>query len=226
MTNLTMLVHNRPRLTKQALESLDCTAGSGVFVSILDDASDDLEMAKVLDGRCVTRNEESRGTGAARNQIIKWTDANVGRGDYLYLSDNDVYFHKDWHGTLIDAYEAAWKQGFRVLGAYNHPFHIPIAKVSVGNGWEVHEVLALALQSMLMRWEVWDKYGPFRETAPGRVCDGEDVDFGNAIRADGFRLGVISPALVVNCGVTNSFGQPIPGADLVRTQAPQGVIVE
>ena len=73
---------------------------------------------------------------------------------------------------------------------------------------------------------MWDKYGPFRETPAGAVCQGEDCDFGNAIRADGGRLGVISPALLVNCGVTNSFGQPIPGAEMVRAQAPAGVVVE
>src|SRR5207244_13302255 len=123
---------------------------------------------------------------------------------------------------------------FRIIGAYNHPFHQPVntllvwpskpAVTSVVN--RVHEVNALATQSMLMRWEVWDKYGPFCQTPIDKVCQSEDVDFTNKIRADGFKLGVVSPALVVNCGVTNSFGERIPGWEMVKRQAPVGVIVE
>jgi len=36
----------------------------------------------------------------------------------------------------------------------------------------------------------------------------------------------VSPALVVNCGITNSFGEHIPGWEMVKAQAPAGVIVE
>ena len=83
-----------------------------------------------------------------------------------------------------------------------------------------------SLQSMLMRWEVWDKYGPFNKTTPGRVCDSEDVEFCRKIHADGFKVGVVSPALIVNTGITNSFGQKIPGWELVKAQCPSGVLCE
>jgi len=79
---------------------------------------------------------------------------------------------------------------------------------------------------MLMRWEVWDKYGPFCETPVGKVCQGEDVDFTNKIRADGYKIGVVDPPLVVNTGITNSFGEKIPGYELVQAQCPPGVICE
>lgn len=230
MVNFTMLCANRPRLLKQALDSIGDL--SDVTVTIRD-AGMNQEVSKIAQAFCGADSAhyvlglEPRGTGAARNIVIRASENYFGGGDYLYLSDDDVFWTRtDWLKVLVAAYEEAWKYGFKVIGAYNHPYHQPIATVPVGDGSVVNEVYALALQSMLMKWEVWREYGPFRETPVGAVCQGEDCDFGNAIRAKGGRLGVISPALLVNCGVTNSFGQPIPGADLVRAQAPAGVIVE
>ncbi len=225
--NFTMLCHGRDRLFKQALNSIGDTSEMAVDI-FADDPTFEVhriarEFIQDKEGS-YTAIGKSKGTGGARNSVI--SAANCHRGDYLYLSDDDVFFKPGWMQTLVNAYEKAWEHGFKVIGAYNHPYHQPIATVPVGDGNVVHEVYALALQSMLMKWEVWDKYGPFRETHPGAVCQGEDCDFGNAIRADGGRLGVIAPALLVNCGITNSFGQPIPGADLVKAQAPEGVIVE
>jgi len=233
MINVTMLVHNRVKLTRQALESLGPV--HDLTVTVLDDASDDHSTRHYLERwadrqppqrTLVARNEVSEGTGKARNKVIDLTERVFGRGRYLYLSDNDVFFHRDWAMRLVAVYEAAWLLGFKVLGAYNHPFHQPIATENLYSGWSVREVQSLALQSMLMRWDVWDEFGPFNATEPGKVCDGEDVLFGNKIREDKGRLGVVWPPLVANCGITNSFGHPIPGADLVRAQAPFGVEIE
>lgn len=234
MINFTMLAHNRPRLTRQALESLarSLSQPDEVSVTVLHDGSN-RDTVDTID-RCLglfkhatlTFAYPDQGTGALRNMVIKSSEVLYGRGTHLYLSDNDVFVHRGCMETMLMLYELAWARGFRVLGAYNHPFHIPVAAHHLWQGWAVNEVSSLALQSMLMKWSVWDEYGPFADTTPGKVCDGEDVLFGNKIREAGFKLGVINPPLVVNCGVTNSFGQPIPGADLVKAQAVQGVIVE
>ena len=130
------------------------------------------------------------------------------------------------------AYDESRRYGFRVLAAYNHPFNGPIQ----GQQWfpprqeegcfQVYPVYAVATQSMLMDWETWDKFGPFCDTPAGKVCQSEDVDFSNRIRAAGYKVGVISPPLLVNTGITNSFGEHIPGWELVLGQAPPGVIVE
>lgn len=173
------------------------------------------------------------GTGSLRNQVITASEKYFGRGKYLYLSDNDVSFAPHWLKRLVRCYEASTNWDVKVLGAYNHPYHIPseehfrvLDPVTSRDVLKVYEVQALALQSMLMTWEVWDKYGPFTETLPGRVCMGEDVEFGNKIRADGGKLGVVSPALLVNTGITNSFGEKIPGWELVQKECPAGVICE
>lgn len=223
-TNFTLLVRNRPRLTEQALRGL---AGTDTTVTIIDDRSDE-ETANILapwnmkwPGSRVFRNETPAGTGELRNISIEFSERTWGRGDYLYFSDNDVFFTPGWLEKLISAYEAAWPYGYRVLGAYNHPYNQPVS-------WQgnVYEVNHLASQSMLMRWSVWDEFGPFIETPIDKVCQSEDVVFSNKIREAGYKVGVISPWLVTNCGITNSFGEKIPGWELVKSQAPAGVLVE
>lgn len=252
MINITMLCANRPRLLKQALDSIGDLSNATVTIR---DAGMNTETGLVAHdffcantGNVVYRTaSEPMGTGPARNKVIEWTEGYFGRGSHLYLSDDDVYFTRpDWLSILVQAYEAAWEQGFRVVGSYNHPFNQPvrwfqyaksisiagaippgtdIAAVSHEIG-RIYEVYALASQSMLMRWDVWDEFGHFCQTPAGKVCQSEDVDFCNRIRAAGFKVGVIYPPLLVNTGITNSFGEPIPGADLVKSQVPQGVLYE
>jgi GT2 family glycosyltransferase len=175
---------------------------------------------------CGDWNHEPMGTGALRNKVIAASEHRFGRGDYLYLSDNDVFFKPGWLSTLTAIYDALWP-AFQVLGAYGHPFHQSISTPAVfADGHCVHEVTALATQSMLMRWEVWDKHGPFIETPVDRVCMSEDVDFINRVRRAGGRVGVVDPPLIVSTGITNTFGELIPGWEIVKAQAPEGVIVE
>lgn len=170
------------------------------------------------------------GTGINRNTVIKCSEEHFGRGDLLYLSDCDCFFYPAFLEKIIPIYESAWSQGFKVIGGYNHPYHLPVATLPIyvrgTKVSELHEVQALALQSMLMKWEVWDAYGPFDDTPPGRVRMSEDVAFTNKIKADGGKIGVVSPALVVNTGITDSFGEKIPGWEMVLKEAPKGVLVE
>lgn len=226
-----MLVCNRPRLTKQALESLSGTPGINITISV--DAKSDLETLSIVDvfqsvHRCSSYlSAGDQGTGSLRNRVIEVSTHRFGRGDYLYLSDNDVKFlSPGWLETIIECYEVAWHHGFKVVGAYNHPYHQHNDRLMVNDKYSVCDVHALALQSMLMRWEVWDMYGPFCDTPVGRVCMGEDVDFALRIKKDGGRMGVVDPPLLVNTGITNSFGGTIPGWDLVKSQCPEGVLCE
>jgi GT2 family glycosyltransferase len=235
LTNITMLVHNRPALTRQALDSLyRSTKADSIYLTVLDDASDP-EMREVLENECkyfprhtIVPNDVSRGTGAARNQVItaamEW-----GCGDYLYLSDNDVCFTPHWLEALIEAYEYARAElGFVALGAYNHPYNQPHRKwpfysTHLGRVIEIGQNHALALQSWLWRWEDWERFGPFDQTPPGRVRMSEDFAVSQKIAAAGYKVGSIYPPLIYNTGVTDSFSEPIPGAELI--ERPEGVLV-
>lgn len=231
MTNITMLCANRPRLLKQALDSIGDL--SCATVTIRDAGMDVLvkTVAKLWGrfDRAVLTGKEPLGTGPARNEVINSSAQCFGRGDYLYISDDDVYWIRpDWLSILINAYEAAWTAGYRVIGGYNHPFNRPIdGEPGIEyRHYTVYPVYALASQSMLMRWSVWDQFGPFCDTPAGKVCQSEDVAFSNKIREAGYKVGVISPALLVNTGITNSFGEHIPGWELVKSQCPEGIICE
>jgi hypothetical protein len=236
MVNATMLVCNRPMLTRQALFSLGPTDGDVFNMTVSEDAKCDSATQQVLTewyqsnpkNKHLCGHTAEYGTGSLRNQVIEASEKYFGRGEFLYLTDNDTFAYPALFEKLVPIYKYAWTLGFRVLGAVNHPYHQPIASHAVFGGGtqpicEIREVQALALQSMLMKWGVWDKYGPFDDTPVGRVRMSEDVAFTNKIRADGGRIGVVHPALVVNTGITDSFGEKIPGWEIVKKECPHGV---
>jgi len=232
MINLTLLVRDRLNLTRQCLMSLKRSGCMrNITVTILDDASKK-ETQEFLENWCdengahLWREEESIGTGLARNWVIRKSEEEYGRGEFLYLGDNDSYFYPGWSEVLVKAYRVAWLDGFKVLGGLTHPYHLPVASLPIPGCCEVLQVEALALQSMLMTWYVFDRYGPFCTTPVGRVCMGEDVEFAWRIAADKGKLGVVHPPVIVNTGITNSFGEKIPGWEMVKAQVPSGVICE
>jgi glycosyltransferase involved in cell wall biosynthesis len=238
MTNITMLVHDRSVLTYQALSSLRMS-GIGYKLTIIDDASGD-ETKTLLKHEepfyfpyylHIVRNEQTNGTGNARNQSVLESERAFGRGDYLYLTDNDCYFLPLWLDNLIEAYEHAHKLGFRVLGAYNHPYNAqairsyPTRLTRDSRQFELRENHALGgMMSYLMTWATWDEFGPFVSTPPGAVRQSEDFEFCQRIRSVGYKVGCIYPHLVINTGRTDSFGQQAVGAECVPDV--EGVIVE
>lgn len=231
MVNFTMQVRDRPRLTRQALESLAAASFGIHTVTILDDRSKDETRDFVIQwaeehGAHYIRNDAPLGTGPLRNMVMEESRKFFGQGEYVAPHDNDVFFTPDWIDILIRCYDAAWDHGFRLMGAYGHPYHHPISLLPLTNGRTIKEVQALATQSMFMRWSVWDKYGPFCVTPVDRTCQSEDVDFTNRIRKDGFKLGVVSPHLVHATALKNTFGEPGPGWEYVKAECPEGVICE
>lgn len=250
MVNFTMQVRDRYRLTNQALKSLADAGLDGMNVTVLDDRSQDATRGLVVrwcrdHGAYWIRNDEPLGTGQLRNMVMEESRKHFGQGEYVAPHDNDTFFTPGWIGYLIKAYRFAWNHGFRLMGAYGHPYHLPLSTLPVTKGslqraklltlrtvhlpdvlFNVLEVQALATQSMFMSWDVWDKYGPFCDTPIDKTCQSEDVDFTNKLRADGYKLGVVTPHLVYATALKNTFGEPGPGWELVKAQCPPGVLCE
>lgn len=228
MINAVMLVHNRPRLTEQAICSFFRHITVRYRLLIVDDYSG-AETADMLDeyAECNTsvRVVHSRtarlGPGLARNIGIKKSDQ-WGRGDVLYLCDNDCYFLPGWDTRLLNAWNFAKTLNFWALGGYCHPFQQ--RGQSHVNGL-IRETEALGLLSWLMDWSTWDALGTFDPAV--NVNGSEDWNYCQRIRKAGGRVGVIEPAVVINTGITSSDGKPCPGAGLLLGQAiPAGVVLE
>lgn len=226
--NIIMLTRNRRKLFLQSMDTLyENTPNELYNLTVIDDqstvekqtAANEPPLAEALTGStnaCSLRIGHSKGiTGQARNLGVYWAEKYWGRGDFLYLSDNDLYFTPRWLEKLVDAFEDPRCQPvLKLMGAWNHPFLQPTWKsgqwpdkpISVAT----HDAVAGA--SQLMRWETWDKYGPNDAHAPG-VGQSEDWKFCQDIIKGGGKVGSVYPRLAFNCGVTNSLGQPSPGAD-------------
>lgn len=229
MINCVMLVHNRHRLTLQAIESFIAHTTTRYRLMIVDDYSC-AETADMLDEIASESHDTIRvahsriarlGPGLARNIGIRKADA-WGRGDALYLCDNDCYFLPGWDMQLLGAWAVAKKSGFMALGGYCHPFQQRGARYADG---AVQEIEALGLLSWLMDWSTWDQHGAF--DAAVKINGSEDWNYCQRIRKAGGRVGVLEPAVVVNCGVTSSDGKPCPGSELLYQQEiPAGVLLE
>ena len=228
-----MLAKDRLGLTMQALSTLyEHTDPETFNLTIVDDESRAvsegyLALMAAKSNCTVLRNVKSKKiTGQVRNLAVYWAERYWGRGDFLYLSDNDVYFTKDWLVKLAGLFRQAEKSGFKLLGACNHPFlgSTGCEPVVAGNeGFILHAHDAVAGVSQLMRWFTWDKYGPLDAHAVG-VGQSEDWAFCQKIVQDGFKVGSIAPFLVWDCAATNSYGEPATGAGVIPRLA--GALVE
>jgi len=214
MTNIVMLVRDRYILTRQALDSLwEHTNYDDYTLTVVDDGSTDFRVRHFTPDLYVERSSHT--LSQLKNLCIYWSEQHFGRGDWLYISDNDVYFANGWLSDLIRTAKLTERDGFNLWGGQHHPYHKPIDSwISSVGMLCATEHDCLAGTSWLMRWSTWDKYGPFkRDTAPG-VCQSEDYEFTQRLRADGGRIGVIHPHVVIHTGITNSEGKPAVGSDL------------
>lgn len=235
MLNICMLVHNRPRLTRQALESLVENTQGPFNLTIVDDHSGDETKQIVLDWTQVYfglparfgRAPKQLGPGRARNEGIRLSEHFFGRPGLLYLCDNDCWFSPGWDTALLEVWNSDLRRGmgFEAIGGYCHPYQQPISQIRATTEHSIAELQALGLFSWLMEWETWDKYGPFLP-APS-INGSEDWAFSQRIRLGSGRVGVVVPQLCVNCGATSSDGKPCPGAALLYQQKiPVGVVIE
>ena len=249
MTNIVMIGRGRRALTVQAIESLYASTKREDFslVFVHDCPPDeDFRVTKYL--RSLTHSNfslldvgnSSHTLSRLKNIGVAWSEQRFGRGDFLHLGDSDVYFMPGWLDRMTAiAATSEIDAGFRLWGGQIHPFHQPIKQVAI----DMTEHSILDGPSWFMRWDTWDLCGPLdRTTAPG-ACQSEEYgfckrltqggiikhweEFGHEVTScEGGRIGVIQPHVVIHTGLTQSNGNPAPGAVERRALIPQGVIAE
>ncbi len=159
-------------------------------------------------------------TGRLKNLGAYWSEKQFGRGEWLCFIDDDIAVQPGWLEKMISVISGAPQ--VRILGGNRHPYHG--ANGIIGFVGTLHQFLkgpyieitdAVAGYSMLMRWETFDKYGPFDAHAKG-IAQSEDYAFARRIVDDGGKVGYIHPPVLYHTGVTNSSGQPATGAEKIE----------
>jgi hypothetical protein len=239
MTNIVMLVHGRRALTQQSIDTLlKNTARSAFNLTVIgDDAhpgdyESDTARLWPEDPRSlewIQVHNSDHNLAKLRNLGVYWSQHRFGRGEYLYLADNDSYFTPGWLDILHSAYEQYKVERFVLIGGQNHHYHQPINHDRWIGGTHkpacvLREYGALAGTSHFMKWATWDKFGPQVETGNSGPCQSEDTEFCERIRATGGRVGAVWPEVVYDAGIKQTGGELSPGAN-TKTRYP-GVVYE
>lgn len=227
----------RPRLLEQTLRTLyDHTPPSQFTVTMIDDRHGGIDLPGALIDRlndyCCVAVTPWGVVGGLKNLGAYWSERYFSRGEWLMFIDDDVAFFPGWLHRMIAASEAV--NQVRVLGGVRHPYHginnvMQYAKLTNGayapgqildlsSGCESGKIEltdAVAGYCHFMRWSTWDRFGPYAANAKG-TGQSEDFQFCRKVVDAGGAVGYLSPPCMAHCGLTNSEGKPILGADLIE----------
>ena len=219
---------DRLALFKQSIASLIKNTDPKYInrIIIVDDQSElDISKEEELSNPVITtfRGGKQLGVGGAKNKGVE-LHTEAGRGRYLYIFDNDVYFGEKWLENMLAAY-VLHKDKFKLIGGGIHPFLQP--RAGEGNSLlSSHD--AISGWSWLMSYEVWDEYGTLADNALG-VGKSEDWEYCQRIRNDGFLVGCLHDQVIAHCGMTNSEGEKIPGYNesmILTNKVAPGVLIK
>jgi len=229
LTNIVIITRGRYKLLQQTIHSLyQNTERSEFNLTVVADREDDFRVRRLLDAysdaQVVYLSNSTHKLSDLKKIGVSVSLHTFGEGHYLYLSDNDVYFCEGWLKALTTLAEGTFLQGFRLWGGQNHPYHQPTKYVPDISEMGAKEYDMLAGTSWMMHWETWKDWSTYLKSDSPGVCKGEDVAFCRTLKIKGLRIAALDPPLVLDCGWTNSDGNPAPGLELRR--AVQGVYHE
>ena len=209
--SLVVLSFNRQKYLQASLESLWATpAGSSYELIICDDGSDEATQAYIFElvkakkvSAALFNVHHNMGIGIAVNRGFQ-----IARGSFLFKLDADLEYKSGWLREALWLLEANYRIGCLGLFKYWHePCHFDkrlIQTLSASVGGETHgyhEVEDFVGSAVCMRREVYEKFGPWREVAPGEVGHfSEDIVFKKAVQAGGFCMALPLDDLVTNVG--------------------------
>lgn len=228
MVNIAMLIRGRLRLSQQTLQSLYANTREKEFTcTVVSDSEDDFRVRNLLRSYLDHKNFsllEVNNSGHVLSQLknlaIGWSSQRFGRGDWLYISDGDVFFTPAWLTKLTEC-AIATEPDFALWGGQIHPFHKPFEPATSPT-----EHAVLDGPSWLMRWKTWNTVGPFsRRNEPG-PCRSEEYPWCERLITQGRRIGVIQPHCVIHTGLTQTDGKDAPGRAERAALIPESVIAE
>lgn len=221
LVSIIILVHNRPRLTRQTLDSLLASLQSTIIdhevICVDNNSSEETQhLLRQFQFHHHVRLDCNTGVGKGKNVGVDYS-----HGDYLYISDNDIYFKPGWLEAIVQTSQVYPEA--KIIGAFRHPFH-GLIKQHVRENILFEQSDQQVGSSWFLSRSTWDAYGPLLEGVSYGV---DDVAFNEKVKSAGGYVGSISPYMVIHCGAKNSHGDWTPGGkDMLHQTYPEGLIVE
>jgi glycosyltransferase involved in cell wall biosynthesis len=208
---------NRFKLFEQTLTSLLENSYGDIYPIVIDGGSDPktqqaLEYLEEINAIKLYRMYARSGIGVCRNfgaAIAPNTHP------YIYFSDADMYYTKDWDRIMINALDSVPQVG--LLGAQRHPYHGLIDTLTISKTIK-HKIEISDQQagySMMMTRDFWNQVGPFRTTSPTDIGI-EDTDMCNRVRDAGKLIGALDPPVAIHTGIYRSDGSHTAGAQHIK----------
>lgn len=218
----------RPRLLEQTLRTLYWNTPSFNLVVVCDghggiEGSEGLSDLMAINASVIAITPCNI-VGRLKNLGAYWAEKHFGRGEWICFIDDDLCFEPYWLNRMKNAMTA--NNQLRILGGVRHPYHGVNDKhryLDVERGVDWDETDAVAGYCHFMRWSTWDKFGPYDANAKG-TGQSEDYAICRKVVEAGGAVGYIHPPVMAHCGITDSQGKRILGAELIE-QVP-GVIYE
>ena len=222
---------SRDRLTEQAIRSFyahtDLTKCD--LTVALDNTNEDttklVEMLRTTFGFNLVVIRPSQGGGFITNLAIHTaTGCELTLGEFIYHTAADFYFKPGWLEALFAAWPIAESEGVGLLGAYSHPYHQDVRRIT-RDGVTLCIKDMVAGGSWFIRRETWERFGPLNTRSRGNYVGSEDTEFNFRLIKAGVGRATIWPEMVVHTGRTNASGQPTLGAEWMTQEYP-GVLIE
>ena len=215
MTNIIALCHDRYKLTVQTIQSIRRNTDPAAYtLTLVDDDSQDFRVRNFLDDQVLYNPKNTtlvrvlgsrHCLGALKNLGVMHSELTFGRGEWLCVLDNDVFVFPGWLVNFNSALQP-YTDDEIIVGGVRHPFHHVNSKVP-----NLDLTDAVAGYCHFMDWTTWEMCGPYDATASGI---GQSEDFAICRRAK--ISGYVNPPVMAHCGITNSNGEPIAGADQIE----------
>lgn len=210
--NIVMITNGkRPRLLNQSLETLLANTAADLFSLVVvfeEPGTLGVEICTYLSSRI--KNVSILSVEPAlhilsrlKNLGAYWSEKQFARGDWLMICDDDIAFLPGW----LERMTFTVGPSLGLLGGVRHPYHG--VNERIGN---VEVTDAVAGYCHFMRWEMWDRFGPYEGNAEG-IGQSEDFAFSRKFVDAGYKVGYITPPAIAHCGITNSQGRRAIGSD-------------